>query len=90
LNKQITWKGCESRPELESRLDTLIGGLPGGGAGVTLAKVAFEYREPSAHAIALILALADGGEPLVRHAEAGDWDTAFLELERKLARAFEE
>lgn len=90
MNKQVTWKGCEASPELESRIETLIGRLPGGGAGVTLAKLAFEHREPSDHAIALVLALADGGEPLVRHAEAGNWEAAFLELERKLARAFEE
>ena len=89
MNTQVTWKGCEARPELERRIETLIGGLPGGGAGVTLAKFSLERREPSGHAVALVLALADGGEPLVRHAEAGDWETAFLELERKLARAFE-
>jgi hypothetical protein len=90
LNKQVTWKGCEALPEAEDRIAALLEGIPGGGAGVTLAKFAFEYREPSEHAVALVLALADGGEPLVRHAEATDWNAAFLELERKLARAFEE
>jgi hypothetical protein len=90
LKKQITWKGCEAQPDVEARIGALLDGLPGGGAGVTMAKFAFEYRDPSEHAVALVLALADGGEPLVRHAEAKDWNGALLELERKLARAFEE
>ncbi len=88
MKRQITWKGCEPDPEIERRIDELIGGLPGGGAGVSLAKFALERREPSDHAVALVLALADGGEPLVRHAEAQDWNTAFLELEKKLERDF--
>ena len=57
---------------------------------MTLAKVALEQRQPSIHAVALVLALADGEEALVRHAEAKDWAAAFLELDRKLARAFAE
>jgi hypothetical protein len=89
VKKQVTWKGCEEQPEVMRRIDELLSGLPGGGAGITLAKFALEVREPSEHAVALVLALADGGEPLVRHAEARDWNGAFLELERKLARDFE-
>jgi hypothetical protein len=89
VNRQITWKGCAEQPELLRRIDEVLDGLPGGGAGVTLAKFALEAREPSEHSVALVLALADGGEPLVRHAEARDWNGAFQELERKLARAFE-
>jgi hypothetical protein len=89
VKKQVTWRGCEAQPEVESRIDALLAGLPGGGAGITLAKFALELREPSEHAVALVLALADGGEPLVRHGEGRDWNAAFLELERKLARAFE-
>jgi hypothetical protein len=89
LNKQITWRGLDPDSELERRIDEVLVGLPGGGAGVTLAKFALEVRETSEHAVALVLALADGDEPLVRHAEAKDWPAAFLELDRKLARAFE-
>jgi hypothetical protein len=89
LDKQITWRGLDPDPELEKRIDETLEGLPGGGAGITMAKFALEAREPAEHAVALVLALADGGEPLVRHAEARDWPTAFQELNRKLARAFE-
>jgi hypothetical protein len=89
LNKQITWRGLDPDPALEQRIDEVLAGLPGGGAGVSLAKFALEVRESSEHAVALVLALADGDEPLVRHAEARDWPAAFLELNRKLARAFE-
>ncbi len=90
MNKQITWRGLDPDPELEQRIDEVLEGLPGGGAGVTLAKFALELRETGEHAVALVLALADGDEPLVRHGEAKDWPAAFLELDRKLARAFEE
>lgn len=90
LNKQISWRGLDPDPEIERRIDEVLAGLPGGGAGVTLAKVALELREPSVHAVALVLAFADGEESLVRHAEAKDWTAAFLELDRKLARAFAE
>lgn len=89
MDKQISWRGIDPDPELERRVDEVLAGIPGGGAGVTLAKFALEIREPSEHAVALVLALADGDEPLVRHAEAKDWSAAFLELNRKLARAFE-
>ncbi len=90
MNKQITWRGLDPDPELEQRVDEVLERLPGGGAGVTLAKFALELRESDEHAVALVLALADGDEPLVRHGEAKDWPAAFLELDRKLARAFEE
>ena len=90
MNKQISWRGLDPTPDLERRIDEVLAGLPGGGAGVTLAKFALELREPGEHAVALALALADGDEPLVRHAEANDWPAAFLELDRKLARAFAE
>ncbi len=90
MNRQITWRGMEADPELEGRVDEVLAGLPGAGAGVTLAKFVLERRHPSTHAVALILALADGEEPLVRHAEGKDWNTAFLELDRRLARTFAE
>ena len=88
MNRQITWRGMEADAELEGRVDAVIESLPGGGGGVTMAKFVLEQRDPSTHAVALILALADGEEPLVRHAEGKDWNTAFLELDRKLARTF--
>ena len=90
MNKQITWRGLDPDPELEQRVDEVLERLPGGGAGVTLAKFALELRESDEHAVALVRALADGDEPLVRHGAAKDWPAAFLELDRKLARAFEE
>ncbi|MGW8282006.1 MAG: hypothetical protein ACWGON_01795 [Gemmatimonadota bacterium] len=90
MNKQISWRGLDPDPEVEKRIDEVLASLPGGGAGVTLAKFALELREPSEHAVALVLAFADGDEALVRHAEAKDWSAAFLELDRKLARAFGE
>ncbi len=83
---QVSTRGVAEDGELRERAEALLATLPGG-AELEMAKFALEMREPSTHAVAAILALRGVEEPVVRHAEAPDWERAFLELQRKLERA---
>ena len=48
-----------------------------------------EERE-NIKAVGLVLSWGETKDTVVRHAEAGDWDRAFKDLERRLERALEE
>lgn len=54
--------------------------------GLRMAKFVLEERAPN-RAIGVVLALGDG-TTVVRHGQGGDWDRAFLELQRRLEKAF--
>ncbi|MDT8436739.1 MAG: hypothetical protein RRA92_08280 [Gemmatimonadota bacterium] len=90
MNVQVTRRNAVDTDEVEARALSLVEELPGAVERVALAKFALERREPSTCAVAVVLAFADGEESLVRQASAPDWERALLELERKLARAWEE
>lgn len=83
---QVSRRGVTEDGGLRERAEALLGKLPAG-TEVALAKFSLEKREPSTHAVAVVLALQGVDEPVVRHAASTDWDKAFLELERKLERA---
>jgi hypothetical protein len=83
---QVSTRGVVDDGELKGRAEALLTSLPAG-TELEMAKFALETREPSTHAVAVVLALRGTEEPLVRHAAAPDWEKAFLELQRKLERA---
>lgn len=83
---QVSTRGVGDEGGLKERAEALLGSLPGS-TGIEMAKFALDRREPSTHAVAVILALQGVDEPVVRHAAAPDWERAFLELQRKLERA---
>lgn len=84
METQVTFKGTESDEELESRIAAFQARLDETVPDARLAKYVVEER-PSAHAVGLVLTLADGAS-WVRHAEGSDWERAFLDLERRLDR----
>ncbi|MFO7587417.1 MAG: hypothetical protein R6X22_05020 [Gemmatimonadota bacterium] len=83
---QVSMRGMAEDAGLRQRAEALLGSLPAG-TDVALAKFSLERREPSTHAVAVVLALRGVEEPVVRHAASSDWEKAFLELARKLERA---
>jgi len=57
--------------------------------GLQLAKFGLEERE-TGKAVGLVLSWGEKQDTIVRHAEASDWDRAFLDLQRRLERALED
>lgn len=88
MRTQVTYKGTEASSELESRLGTVQAKVEATAPGARMAKYVIEVT-PRAHAVGLVLTLADG-ESWVRHAEGTDWERAFLEIERRLDRLAED
>jgi hypothetical protein len=88
MQTQISARGFDLSEELRSRSQAVALVLAERDPDIRIVKFVLEERELD-RAIGVVLAFGDGGT-LVRHAQANDWDRAFLELERRLERAFEE
>ena len=88
MQTQISTRGADLTDELASRIESLATELAGRTTGLQLAKFVLEERE-SGKAVGLVLSWGEKQDTVVRHAEAGDWDRAFLDLERRLERALE-
>lgn len=88
MQTQVTFKGTEVTPEIEQRLAAVQAKVEETAPEARFAKYVVE-NTPRAHAVGLVVTLADGGT-WVRHAEGTDWERAFLEIERRLDRLAEE
>lgn len=89
MQTQISVRDVELTDELRARVEALSEGLAARASGLELAKFVLEERE-TGKAVGLVLSWGEKNDTVVRHAEAGDWDRAFLDLERRLERAIEE
>lgn len=89
MQTQISVRDVELTDELKARVEALSEGLAARATGLELAKFVLEERE-TGKAVGLVLSWGEKNDTVVRHAEAGDWDRAFLDLERRLERAIEE
>ena len=89
MQTQISTRGTELTGDLESRVEAVVAGLSTRTTGLELAKFVIEERE-TGKAVGLVLSWGEKQDTVVRHAEAGDWDRAFKDLERRLERALEE
>ncbi len=87
--KQISTRGTELTAELESRIAEVVAGLSAKTSGLELAKFVLEERE-TGKAVGVALSWGEKQDTVVRHAEAGDWERVFKDLERRLDRALEE
>ena len=88
MQTQISTRGADLTDELASRIESMATELAGRTTGLQLAKFVLEERE-SGKAVGLVLSWGEKQDTVVRHAEASDWDRAFLDLERRLERALE-
>ena len=88
MRTQVTFRGTDATPELEERIATVQSKVEETAPDARFAKYVVE-NTPRAHAIGLVVTLADGGT-WVRHAEGADWERAFLEIERRLDRLAED
>jgi len=86
---QISARGTELTPELEARVETVADGLREHTRDLQMAKFVLEERE-TGKAVGVVLSWGEKKETVVRHAQAGDWDRAFMDLDRRLERALEE
>lgn len=89
MQTQVSTRGTELTEDLRSRLDSVVEDLAGRSADLTLVKFVLEQREGTM-AVGLVLSRGEKHDTVVRHAEAGDWDRAFMDLRRRLERALEE
>jgi hypothetical protein len=89
MQTQISTRGVELTGDLESRVEAVSADLSARTTGLQLAKFMLEERE-TGKAVGLVLSWGDKKDTVVRHAEAGDWDRAFKDLERRLERALDE
>jgi len=89
MQTQISTRGAELTADLESRIDSVVADLAGRTSGLQLAKFVLEERETT-RAVGVVLSWGEKQDTVVRHAEAGDWDRAFMDLERRLERALDE
>ena len=89
MQTQISVRDMDLTDDLKTRVETLASDLAGRTSGLQLAKFVLEERE-TGKAVGLVLSWGEKNDTVVRHAEAGDWDRAFLDLERRLERAIEE
>jgi len=89
MQTQISTRGMELTGDLESRVEAVSTDLSTRTTGLQLAKFVLEERE-NIRAVGLVLSWGEKKDTVVRHAEAGDWDRAFTDLERRLERALEE
>jgi ribosome-associated translation inhibitor RaiA len=86
---QISTRGTELTQELEGRVESVAGVLRERTRDLQMAKFVLEVRE-TGKAVGVVLTWGEKKETVVRHAEAGDWDRAFMDLDRRLERALEE
>jgi len=84
MNRQVTYKGAEPTPDIESRIDALQSKLESAAPEARFAKYVVEAT-PRGNAVGLVVSMADGGS-WVRQAVGSDWDRAFLEIERRIDR----
>ena len=74
--------------DLTSRVESLAAEVESRTTGLQLAKFVLEERDAT-KAVGLVLSWGEKQDTVVRHAEASDWDRAFLDLQRRLERALE-
>ena len=86
---QISTRGTELTQELEGRVESVAGVLRERTRDLQMAKFVLEVRE-TGKAVGVVLTWGEKKETVVRHAEASDWDRAFMDLDRRLERALEE
>ena len=89
MQTQISTRGMELTDDLTSRAESLAAEVAGRTTGLQLAKFGLEERE-TGKAVGLVLSWGEKQDTIVRHAEASDWDRAFLDLQRRLERALED
>jgi hypothetical protein len=89
MQTQISTRGTELTGDLESMVEAVVADLSTRTTGLELAKFVIEERE-TGKAVGVVLSWGEKKDTMVRHAEAGDWDRAFKDLERRLERALEE
>lgn len=89
MDRQISARGTELTDDLQVRVDSLMKELETRVPGLRMAKFVVEER-PTGVGVGAILSWGEKSETVVRHAEAADWDRAFLDLSRRLERALEE
>ena len=88
MQTQISNRGMDLTDDLASRVETLAAEVESRTTGLQLAKFVLEEREAT-KAVGLVLSWGEKQDTVVRHAEASDWDRAFLDLQRRLERALE-
>ena len=89
MQTQISTRGTELTDDLTSRVESLAAEVEDRTTGLQLAKFGLEERE-TGKAVGLVLSWGEKEDTIVRHAEAGDWDRAFLDLQRRVAHALED
>jgi len=89
MQTQISTRGMELTDDLTARVESLAAVVAGRTTGLQLAKFGLEERE-TGKAVGLVLSWGEKQDTIVRHAEASDWDRAFLDLQRRLERALED
>jgi ribosome-associated translation inhibitor RaiA len=88
MQTQISNRGVDLTDDLTSRVETLAAEVESRTTGLQLAKFVLEERDAT-KAVGLVLSWGEKQDTVVRHAEASDWDRAFLDLQRRLERALE-
>ena len=88
MQTQISNRGVDLTDDLTSRVESLAAEVESRTTGLQLAKFVLEERDTT-KAVGLVLSWGEKQDTVVRHAEASDWDRAFLDLQRRLERAFE-
>lgn len=86
---QVSTRGTALTPDLEGRIESIVEGLRERTREVELAKFVLEERDVG-KAVGVVISWGEKKETIVRHAEAGDWERAFMDLDRRLERALEE
>jgi ribosome-associated translation inhibitor RaiA len=89
MQTQISTRGMELTDDLTARVESLAAEVAARTTGLQLAKFGLEERE-TGKAVGLVLSWGEKQDTIVRHAEASDWDRAFLDLQRRLERALED
>ena len=84
MKTHVTLKGVKASPELDGRLAALEQRVAEAMPDARFAKFVVEDSAVT-RAVGLVVSLADG-DTWVRHAHGGDWEKAFLELDRRLDR----
>jgi len=88
MQTQISNRDVDLTDDLTSRGETLAAEVESRTTGLQLAKFVLEERDAT-KAVGLVLSWGENQDTVVRHAEASDWDRAFLDLQRRLERALE-
>jgi hypothetical protein len=88
MQTQISHRGMDLTDDLTSRVESLAAEVESRTTGLHLAKFVLEERDAT-KAVGLVLSWGERQDTVVRHAEAADWDRAFLDLQRRLERALE-